>query len=361
MILKEGYKLLFESLPFPILLTDKEDVIIDVNPAFEKILGYESKELIGKTYEDANFISRKYLRILKERKQKQIKGISLHNIEIQLKKKKGQKIWGCFNSSLIKIDDKVIVQNIGFDITDYKKAEQELIKSYDRASFYKDLILHDMKNVLQNINNALELYSLYQKQNDKKNQINELIKILEDQAKRGTSLILNVSKLSKIEESEIPIKKVEVIQILNESIDFIHKSYPAKEIKIKVTKQLKEYYVKANELLLDVFENLLINSIKHNENPVIEIQIKLSIEQKGKKELLKVQFIDNAKGIPDTLKEKIFQRTKPRVESVSGKGLGLSLVKFIIDSYKGNVSVENRIRGDYTKGSNFIVFLPKIA
>jgi len=361
MKLKEGYKLLFESLPVPILLTDKDGVIIDANTAFEKSLGYERKELIGKLYEVAPFISTKYLKIFKERKAKQLKGASLPIIEIQLKKKNGRKIWVSFNSSLIKSDDDVIVQNIGYDITDYKKAEHELTNSYDRASFYKDLILHDMKNVLQNINNALELYSLYQKQNDKENEIIELIKILEDQAKRGTLLIQNVSKLSKIEESEIPIKKVEVLKILNESIDFIHRSYPTKEIKIKVTKQLKEYYVKGNELLLDVFENLLINSIKHNENPVIEIQIKLSIEQKGKKQLLKVQFIDNAKGIPDTLKEKIFQRTKPGVESVSGKGLGLSLVKFIIDSYKGNVSVENRIRGDFTKGSNFIVFLPKAA
>ena len=40
-------------------------------------------------------------------------------------------------------------------------------------------------------------------------------------------------------------------------------------------------------------------------------------------------------------------------------GLGLSLVKKIIDSYSGKICVKDRIKGDYTKGSNFIVLIPR--
>jgi len=40
-------------------------------------------------------------------------------------------------------------------------------------------------------------------------------------------------------------------------------------------------------------------------------------------------------------------------------GLGLSLVKFIIDSYNGDILVKNKVRGNYTKGSNFIIFIPE--
>ncbi len=40
-------------------------------------------------------------------------------------------------------------------------------------------------------------------------------------------------------------------------------------------------------------------------------------------------------------------------------GVGLSIVKRIIDNFKGNIWVEDRIKGDYSKGSNFIVLLPE--
>jgi signal transduction histidine kinase len=40
-------------------------------------------------------------------------------------------------------------------------------------------------------------------------------------------------------------------------------------------------------------------------------------------------------------------------------GLGLSLVKKIIDSYKGQIWVEDKIKGDFTKGSNFIILIPE--
>ena len=70
-----------------------------------------------------------------------------------------------------------------------------------------------------------------------------------------------------------------------------------------------------------------------------------------------MEFIDNGIGISDARKETIFQRSSER--SITGMGLGLSLVKFIIDSYEGDILVKNRIRGDYTKGSNFIIFIPE--
>ena len=40
-------------------------------------------------------------------------------------------------------------------------------------------------------------------------------------------------------------------------------------------------------------------------------------------------------------------------------GIGLSLVKTIIDSYEGKIWVEDKVKGDYTKGSNFILLIPE--
>jgi len=109
----------------------------------------------------------------------------------------------------------------------------------------------------------------------------------------------------------------------------------------------------------------LYNIIFYNrrDNPTAEIEIKISKEEKkeeGKKrKYLKIEFIDNGRGIPDARKETIFQRVSNQQRSTSGMGLGLSLVKFIIDSYNGDILVKDKVRGNYTKGSNFIVFVPE--
>ena len=73
---------------------------------------------------------------------------------------------------------------------------------------------------------------------------------------------------------------------------------------------------------------------------------------------LKLEFIDNGVGIDNIRKEKIFERAYNEIRSVSGMGLGLSLVKSIIDSYDGQIWVENRVSDDYSKGSDFVILIP---
>lgn len=100
------------------------------------------------------------------------------------------------------------------------------------------------------------------------------------------------------------------------------------------------------------------NAVKYNRNPKIEISIRLHEVESEKRKLIQIEFLDNGIGIPSDLKEKIFQRTSTRGKSVSGMGIGLSLVKNIIDSYSGKIWVEDRIPGDESNGSRFIIQIP---
>ena len=69
---------------------------------------------------------------------------------------------------------------------------------------------------------------------------------------------------------------------------------------------------------------------------------------------------DDGIGIEDSRKELIFQRAYSRKSIGSGIGLGLSLVKKIIESYKGDIWVEDKVKGDHTQGSKFIILIPQM-
>ena len=69
---------------------------------------------------------------------------------------------------------------------------------------------------------------------------------------------------------------------------------------------------------------------------------------------------DNGPGIQDDLKDKIFNRFQRGETKASGKGLGLYLVKTLVNDFHGNVWVEDRVAGDYTKGSRFVVMIPAL-
>ena len=74
----------------------------------------------------------------------------------------------------------------------------------------------------------------------------------------------------------------------------------------------------------------------------------------------RVAIEDNGSGIPDDKKEEVFQRFKRGQTKAKGTGLGLYLVKSLVEGFGGYVEVQNRVLVDYTKGTRFLVYLPGI-
>jgi signal transduction histidine kinase len=117
--------------------------------------------------------------------------------------------------------------------------------------------------------------------------------------------------------------------------------------------------VNANDLLHDVFVNLIGNAIKHSppdRRLVIDVAVGI-IEEDGKKHC-EVTIADNGPGIPDLLKTKLFQRFAHGKTEVHGSGLGLYLVRTMLEHYGGHIRVEDRVPGDYSKGAKFVVMIP---
>ena len=75
------------------------------------------------------------------------------------------------------------------------------------------------------------------------------------------------------------------------------------------------------------------------------------------KKYYEVSVADDGPGIPDDMKGQLFRRFKGEGVKASGHGLGLYLVKTIVEDFGGRVRVEDRVPGDYTRGAKFVVLL----
>ncbi|MFX1277074.1 MAG: sensor histidine kinase, partial [Promethearchaeota archaeon] len=227
-----------------------------------------------------------------------------------------------------------------------------------RANFFKDVIIHDVNNIFQVIRSSGELYSIYKEKSLDLEKIDDLLNMINEAGERGIKLVQNARKLSQIEESETVIQSIDLFDILNASIKIMKKHSQEQQVNIQIDAISQNVKVRANELLQDVFENILANSVKYNQNPTLEITIRISKIQKNDQNHVKLEFIDNGIGIPDFKKELIFEKGS-KEKGGKGLGFGLSLVKKIVESYKGKIWVEDRVEGDYTKGSNFVLLIPE--
>ena len=182
--------------------------------------------------------------------------------------------------------------------------------------------------------------------------------MIEQQINRGKKLINNIRNLSEIEESEMPLEPVDVFENLGNATRFVQVNFPKRDIDIKIEPKNDKIHVLANELLLDVFENIFLNSIVYNRNETVQINVIISEVIENSIKYAKLEFKDNGIGIDDTRKDKIFQKIHRKSKRSKGMGLGLSLVAKLIDLCDGKIWVEDRIELDYSKGSNFIIQIP---
>jgi signal transduction histidine kinase len=172
---------------------------------------------------------------------------------------------------------------------------------------------------------------------------------------RSSRLIQNVRKLQKLKENSPAPGAVDVIRVLRD----VQREYGESSGK-KIALYLNGYdscHVLGDELLHDVFANLVSNAVRHTGDGT-EIGITLETKAENEGGFCRVSVEDNGPGIPDDAKGWIFGRSMKGTSMAKGMGLGLYLVRSLVDSYGGQVSVEDRVPGDYTQGARFVVTLP---
>jgi PAS domain S-box-containing protein len=237
------------------------------------------------------------------------------------------------------------------NITERKQAEEELNTAKLQAELYLDLMGHDINNMHQVALGYLELARDIPAGGEQAAFIDKSSEVLQ----RSTQLIGNVRKLQKLHKGVFQVQDVDVCGMLPD-IQREYGSVPGKTIKLDLNGH-DRCLVRANELLHDVFANLVNNAVKHT-GIWTEIAVNLDVVEDNGRHYCRVAVEDNGPGIPDDSKERIFNRMHKG--SARGMGLGLYLVRTLVNSYNGRIWAEDRVKGDYTKGARFVVMLPAV-
>jgi PAS domain S-box-containing protein len=175
------------------------------------------------------------------------------------------------------------------------------------------------------------------------------LELLRGRVNRMEAMIEGILQYSRIGRVQSSAETVDVGVLLNEVIDLMA---PPPEVHIKIETPMPPLLTDKLRLQ-QVFMNLIGNAIKHAQRPDVEIRI-AAREQGDFQEFV---VSDNGPGIAPQYHEKIFQffQTLEARDKVEGTGIGLSLVKKIIENLGGTIQVES----EEGKGAAFRFTLPK--
>ena len=325
---EEKYRGLFEESTDAIYISTEDGKLLDINEAGEKLFGYTKEELRRMNVENLYENKEDRNRFKKEIEKKGF----VKDYEVRLKRKDG-KIIDCLLSSVkIEKDGKVFYQGIIRDVTEIKRTRKQL-------EMYNSLLRHDISNRSQISLGCLELL--------RETPLNEEQRKLVDKALGhliySQQLLQKLSIINKAGEKRI--KKVNLDKAIKRGIESYE--HIAKEKGIKINYDGKKAFVLANELLENVFSNLIENAINHADCKNIDIYVR----ENGDEYIITVK--DDGEGVPDEIRDKLFEWGTKGKDS-KGSGLGLHLVKIIVEGYGGRIMLK-----DAEKGAVFEIYLKK--
>jgi PAS domain S-box-containing protein len=252
--------------------------------------------------------------------------------------------------------DKHAVRFIGtvFDFSERKELEQALQDANRRKDEFLATLAHELRNPLSPISNALEIWPLVE--NDA-HELEQLRGIMERQVRHIKRLIDDLMDVSRISRGRIELRKqrVDLGTVISEAIESVQPQIDASSHRLTVTLPAEPVFVDGDVArLTQVFGNILHNASKYSgRNGVIWVA---ADRHNGR---VSVSIRDNGPGIPQHMLSQIFEMFRQVDQglerSFGGLGIGLSLVKQLVELHGGTVEARSEGPG---KGSEFIVTLP---
>jgi PAS domain S-box-containing protein len=356
MISETRYRRLFETAQDGILILDAEtEKITDVNPFLTDMLGYPHEDFIGKKlWEIGTFKDEEASRTAFSELQK--KGYVRYE-DLPLQTKDGRLIEVEFVSNSYLVDHKKVIQCNVRDITDRKRVEEamkeyaiNLKRSNEDLERFAYVASHDLHEPLRNIISFSQLLGRrYKGKFDP--DADEFLDYIIDGAKRMQDLVSDLLEYSRVSSRAEPFLPTFSEEVVKKVLHILHFQIQESNATIQL-EFLPVVHADPDQLSL-VFQNLIGNAIKFrkDEPPYIHI----SAEKLDA--MWRFAVTDNGIGIDPAFNERIFeifQRLHTR-DKYPGTGVGLAIVKKIVERHGGKVWVESEVG----KGSTFYFTLPE--
>ena len=227
-----------------------------------------------------------------------------------------------------------------------QKNQNELAE-LERENAWKEMakqVAHEIKNPLTPMKLAVQqLIVSYRDKNKNFDSIFE--KVSSTILNQIENLSLIASEFSRFARMpNFKLEKIDLLKSINDTINL----FTDEQIKIELKTELKDAYIEADEgQMRRLFINLIRNSIQAESN---KVEIDVDPEENN----FRIYISDNGKGIPENIKDKIFDSSF--TTKSKGMGLGLKLAKRFIEGINGSITLADNV----APGTVFKILIPRL-
>lgn len=332
------------SIDDGLMITNNRREIIFTNPRLHKLIDVKREILVGEKIFD----------IIPRKLQMQIDAIFERNdpscsIKEEIVIEPPAKLVVLANSTPILGDNNKLtgVVSVLRDISEIKALELS-------KSEFINMVAHELKAPLGAIKGYLEM--VVEKQLGENNELYEnYLKRSLNRSEAMLALLQDLLNIFRMDAQTVrrEIEKLDAGELLKETIEFFDSNIQKRKLKLKVDIKSNLFIEADREEIRRVYTNLISNAIKYNKD---EGRIKLEANIEGEEVVIKIE--DSGIGMKpeesERLFEEFFRAKNEHTRKISGTGLGMTILKKIVDEYGGKIFVES----EYEKGSCFEVRLP---
>ncbi|MEP2773833.1 MAG: PAS domain S-box protein [Fulvivirga sp.] len=337
---------LFDNSPLGIVMLDEKHEVLQMNKGFENIFGYSKEEIIGNRLN--NIIVPKELDVEAMNINTLTTSGKVGKLESYRLNKKGKKIPVLIYGVPVSLDNETIgIYGIYVDMTERKKAEQELkIRNSELDNFvYK--VSHDLRAPLSSILGLVHLANHEENEDD----IRDYIGFIEERVQQLDSFINDVLSHSKNLKLAVSVDEIDLEQVIEKCFSDLSYLPKASTIKKEVKVSGEKFY-SDKWRINEIFRNLISNAIKYHNpeesHPFVKIDITTDKEQTT------IVLKDNGIGMEKDTIPKVFEMFYRATEYSQGSGIGLYIVKNALEKLGGDVSLKSTPE----KGTTFKITIP---
>lgn len=354
---------ILDSLAEPLVVSDAKGQIVRINPAFQRLFGpvepWQAVEL-GERLERVKLetVDGKPLNPEQTPGARALTGETVHGVLQRWHLEDGTVLHLATSSAPIRTAAGIVGAVVIFtDVTEQVRAEQALREMDQRKNEFMAVLSHELRNPLAPIRNSLHILGRVAPGSEQAVRGLAVIQRQVDQLSRLVDDLLDLTRISR-NKIQLQRERLELNELVRRTVEDHRSIFEEERVHIHVHPADSAVFVHADgSRLAQVIGNLLQNAVKFTPpGGRVDVSVTLS----GAPKRVEIRIADTGVGLNSEVLPRLFQPFVQADETLDrskgGLGLGLALVKGLIELHGGDVGVQSEGLG---KGAVFVVSLPK--